>query len=409
MAEKKKTIKDILGGKNNEKYSTTVKVAVAGVVVFFIIFIIMAGSSNRGRNDKNTGNLGNKYQVISTNLEVFSKKMNQRIIGLEKKENELEEGRKQLNQKIKSLNNQQNQIITQLDNLTATVADLANQIKEMQSTKQTVRQQKETRQATKLPPPQQRIFTVNLPSPPKALRNVSNNPTNPQVKKTKKQHETWVSLPDGSIVKATIVSGIFAPVTSSQWLPTLLNLDEAFYGPNNTRVPLQGCKVLARAQGDYTTNRASVNAYKISCVLPDGKARVFKVKGYVTDSKDSAFGVQGKIISKSGKYILGSVLTSFLQGFSQGLSQGETTQTVTETGATVTSVTGNATKYAGFAGASGSFSKLSEYYQSKLNKMIDMIYIPSGRVVWLVIQKGCVLKGVKPSEFYSFNPFGGMD
>ncbi len=408
MAKEKKTLKDIIGSKEGDRHSTTVKILIGGFVVLLLFFIILASGSNKKGSNEGVNNLKNKYQVVSTNLEVFSKKINQKLIGLEKKEKEMEEERAQMNQEMKSLEDQQKQIMTQLDNLTITITNLSEKVKEAQTVK--VTKQKTAKQMEKLPPPQQRIFTINLPVTPKSIKNVSNNVSQSTSRKGKKKSsETWVSLPDGSVVKATIVSGIFAPVTSSQWLPTLLNLDEAFYGPNNTRVPLQGCKVLARAQGDYTTDRASVTAYEVSCVLPDGKARVFKVKGYATDSKDSAFGVQGKIISKSGKYILGSVITSFLQGLSQGLSQGETTQTVTENGSTVTSVTGSATKYAGFSGASSSFAKLSDYYQSRLNKMVDMIYIPSGRTVWLVIQKGSVLKGVKPSEFYSSNPFGGTD
>ena len=403
---KKKTLKSVLADKGEKRYSVSVKYMIAAFFIAFLSFILMINGKSK-HTSKTINNLKSRYQVVSTNLEVLSKKMNQKIIGLERKEKESEKQRKQMEQEIQYLEQQQKQIVKKNKNLSINLQTMSQQISQMVTVRKSNigNNTHGTQGKVAMPPPPQRIFTINLPSAPKTIKKLRKT----KVSQNKKKTKMWVSLPDGSIVKATIVSGIFAPVTSSQWLPTLLNLDEAFYGPNNTRIPLQGCKVLARAQGDYTTSRASVTAYEVSCVLPDGRAKTYKIKGYVADHRDSAYGIQGKIISKSGKYILGSFLTSFIQGFSQGMAQGQTTQTVTSSGSTVTSVTGSAGRYAGFSGTSSAFAKLADYYESKLNKMIDMIYVPSGKVVWLIVQKGCTLKGVMPSAFYSSNPFGGVD
>ena len=48
----------------------------------------------------------------------------------------------------------------------------------------------------------------------------------------------WVHLPAGSFVKATLLSGVYAPTRAQQPLPVLLHFTEAPVGPNATRVPL---------------------------------------------------------------------------------------------------------------------------------------------------------------------------
>ncbi len=65
-----------------------------------------------------------------------------------------------------------------------------------------------------------------------------------------------VSLPAGSWVSATLMTGVLAPADEAHPLPVLLRVNEAFTGPNQTRVPLQGCFALAKAAADLRAESA---------------------------------------------------------------------------------------------------------------------------------------------------------
>jgi len=56
----------------------------------------------------------------------------------------------------------------------------------------------------------------------------------------------YVYLPLGSFVKCTLLTGVYAPANENNPLPVLISVDEAFYGPNNTRIPLKEPLLLAR-------------------------------------------------------------------------------------------------------------------------------------------------------------------
>jgi hypothetical protein len=266
------------------------------------------------------------------------------------------------------------------------------------------------------PPPQQQITPPPAPPPPPPSRiqsiTIDTNATqsnNSNIKKQENNNDNYVSLPNGSIVPVTIVSGIYAPITSGQTLPTVLNVDAMFYGPNHTRIPLKSCKVLADSQGDLATKRAFVNAHQLSCVLPNGKAESFTISGYLAAKQDSAYGIQGKIISVTGKYITGSFLAGVLQGFGQAMSMANQNSVVTSSGSIETSVNGGqVAKYSGYAGLAGGANALSQYYANKLNNLVDMIYVPAGTKAYLVVQKGAVITGYTVNNINHYG-FKGVD
>jgi len=359
------------------------------LVIFALLTLAMHSGQNKAQRSE-TLDLQSKYQSLSTNIDVINKKLDQRMVQLENQLKQEQSARQNLANEVKSIEQNQQQIATTLSEIQDSIKKLNGEVQVLKSMKTSFKQ------VPRFKPQPVRITAITI-----------SNPQPKPVQKKKKVKKEYLKLPDGSIVSGTVVTGIYAPVTSGQWLPTLINVDEAFYGPNDTRVPLKNCKVLAKAQGDYVTQRAYIDVYRLSCVLPNGQAVSFKIKGYIADNKDSALGVHGKLISVTGRYIAGSFLTAFLQGLSSALSQSETSTTITSTGASVTNVTGNTARYAGFAGSSAAFGKLAAYYQGKLDKLIDMIYVPSGRRVWIVIQKGTVIKGYLPK--YAENSFGGVD
>ena len=214
----------------------------------------------------------------------------------------------------------------------------------------------------------------------------------------------YVYLPLGSFVKCTLLTGVYAPANESNPLPVLISVDEAFYGPNNTRIPLKGAFAIGKAVGDVVSKRAIIQVVSFSTVLPDGKVFEHEANlGYLADD-DGHLGIPGELIYNTGKQLSLSFLSGFLAGGAEALSQANTT-TVTGYGQTSTNVTGNTGKYSMFSGLANSAQGMSSYYQKQLEAMIPAVKIEAGKKVVLVIQKGVQIEGleVTSSNFSSLD------
>ena len=214
----------------------------------------------------------------------------------------------------------------------------------------------------------------------------------------------YVYLPLGSFVKCTLLTGVYAPANESNPLPVLISVDEAFYGPNNTRIPLKGAFAIGKAVGDVVSKRAVIQVVSFSTVLPDGKVFEHEANlGYLADD-DGHLGIPGELIYNTGKQLSLSFLSGFLAGGAEALSQANTS-TVTGYGQTTTNVTGNTGKYSMFSGLANSAQGMSSYYQKQLEAMIPAVKIEAGKKAVLVIQKGVQIEGL---EVTSSN-FGSLD
>jgi len=215
----------------------------------------------------------------------------------------------------------------------------------------------------------------------------------------------YVYLPLGSFVKCTLLTGVYAPANESNPLPVLISVDEAFYGPNNTRVFLKGAFAIGKAVGDVVSKRAVIQIVSFSTVLPDGK--VFEHEsnlGYLADD-DGHLGIPGELIYNTGKQLSLSFLSGFLAGGAGALSESETSSVVGAYGQTSKNVTGNTGRYSMFSGLANSAQGMSSYYQKQLEAMIPAVKIEAGKKAVLVIQKGVQIEGleVPSSNFGSFD------
>jgi len=215
----------------------------------------------------------------------------------------------------------------------------------------------------------------------------------------------YVYLPLGSFVKCTLLTGVYAPANESNPLPVLISVDEAFYGPNNTRVPLKGAFAIGKAVGDVVSKRAVIQIVSFSTVLPDGKVFEHEANlGYLADD-DGHLGIPGELIYNTGKQLSLSFLSGFLAGGAEALSQSQTSTTTTALGLNNTNVTGNTNRYAMFSGLANSAQGMSGYYQKQLEALIPAVKIEAGKKAVLVIQKGVQIEGLEipSSNFSSFD------
>jgi hypothetical protein len=217
--------------------------------------------------------------------------------------------------------------------------------------------------------------------------------------------ERYVYLPLGSFVKCTLLTGVYAPANESNPLPVLISIDEAFYGPNNTRIPLKGAFAIGKAVGDVVSKRAIIQVVSFSMVLPDGK--VFEHEGnlgYLADS-DGRLGIQGELIYNTGKQLSLNFLSGFLAGGAEALSQVETSTVTGAYGQTSKNVTGNTGRYSMFSGLARSAEGMSSYYQKQLEAMIPAVKIEAGKKAVFVIQKGVQIEGLEVPH----DNFGSID
>lgn len=221
-----------------------------------------------------------------------------------------------------------------------------------------------------------------------------------EITKTEKK-ENWgdyVYLPAGSFVKAVLLTGVYAPANESNPLPVLLSVKEAFYGPNNSRVPLKGMFAIGKAYGDTVSRRALIQIDTISVVMDNGK--VFEHNeniGYLADT-NGQLGIPGEVIYSTGKQLSLNFLSGFLAGATQALSQAETTSTQNAYGTSSRNVSGDSSKYAMFSGVSSGAEGLSNYYAQQLENMVPAIKIEPGEEVVLVIQKGLTIEGLEVNK-----------
>ncbi|MEM4134425.1 MAG: TrbI/VirB10 family protein [Candidatus Micrarchaeia archaeon] len=216
-----------------------------------------------------------------------------------------------------------------------------------------------------------------LPPPP-TIKTSSYMPITKEKKK--------MFLPAGAFVKGTLLTGVFAPADKSNPLPVLIAVDEAFYGPNLSRVPLKGAFTIGKCVADINSSRAIIQLVSFSYIYPDGRAIEKNINGYVAGD-DGILGVQGEVIRRVGKELAGSFMSGFMSGLSEAFALKETTQVATPSGVT-TAITGSATKYGLYSGLASASQKLSDYYAKQLEEIITAVKVEKGKKVYLVIQQG---------------------
>jgi len=206
-------------------------------------------------------------------------------------------------------------------------------------------------------------------------------------------------LPPGSFCEGILLTSVYAPADNQNPLPVLIMLTDAFFGPNKTRIPLNGAFAIGKAVGDLVSRRAIIQIVSLSTVFTGGE--VFENEsnlGFVTDSQ-GYLGIPGEVVFNTGKQLGMSFLSGFMSGAGQAFADKESTTIVGSEGQTVKSITGNSGKYGVFSGLAKSAGLMSEYYQKQLDKLVPAVVIKGGQKVVFVMQKGVDLEGLKLNDY----------
>lgn len=213
--------------------------------------------------------------------------------------------------------------------------------------------------------------------------------------------EPGVVLPSGSYVRAKLLTGVEAPEGKSY--PVLMQLDFAYVIPNHKRLDLAGCFIIAKAQGDLSTERVQMQATKLSCVSKRGGMFEREVNGFIADDADNSFAVMGSVNTKQDRVAATAFLSSVVAGIGKAIQQAQTTQQTTPLGGSQSVLTGDQAKYIGAGGASEAATMVTQWYLKQAQNLLPTINVGSGQDVWVVMQDQVDL----PRDYFAQNETGG--
>ena len=203
-----------------------------------------------------------------------------------------------------------------------------------------------------------------------------------------------VVLPSGSYVKAKVLTGVDVP--EGKTYPVLMVLDFSYIGPNDHKIDLSGCFMIAKAEGDLSTERVQMQATKMSCVSKKGKMFEREVNGFVADDKDGSFAMKGQVNSKQGRVAAMAFIAGVVDGVGKAVQASQTTQSTNPLGGGSSMMTGDAGKYAVAGGASNAAGMVAQWYLQQAQNLAPTVAIGSGRDVWIVMKDKVNL----PEEFF---------
>lgn len=203
-----------------------------------------------------------------------------------------------------------------------------------------------------------------------------------------------VMLPAGSYVKAKVLTGVEVP--EGKTYPVLMVLDFSYIAPNDHKVDLSGCFMIAKAEGDLSTERVQMQATKMSCVSKRGKMFEREVNGFVADDKDGSFAMKGKVNSKQGRVASMAFLASVVDGVGKAVQAAQTTQNTNPLGGSSSVLTGDSGKYVVAGGASNAAGMVAQWYLQQAQNLAPTVAIGSGRDIWIVMKDKVSL----PEEFF---------
>ena len=216
----------------------------------------------------------------------------------------------------------------------------------------------------------------------------------------KKEKKRTVFIPAGTVIKGRIVSGFFAPVGEGVKFPSvLIELKGVASAPNNFRIPLDKCRVIAKAEGDWVLERAKLQTYKLACVLPSGKVIEKRFNASVTSGLDGMDGVKGKFVNASAKQLRTFFGGTFLGTLFESLARAQVRTNIGVEGGAVfkSEVIENEAEYAFYRALADTWKQFSQFYLEQAKKALPVVLVEGNIPVYLEVIDGFSLE-VSPDE-----------
>lgn len=260
--------------------------------------------------------------------------------------------------------------------------------------------------STASPPPPPPVFESETKEPYKPklnrmereIKQESKNTTNTtpsfvfasaeEKKEEKVAEKKKVYLPAGSTLRGVIVNSFPAPVDGA-FPAVLIELYGHVRLPNNYRISLDRCLVIAKGQGTYVLERAKLETYKLSCMMRDGKVIESDIRGMVVSGEDGIEGVAGKFINVNREQFLTGLGGGTISGFFSALQRGQLLQRDTAFGTTTTIK--DELLYALYGSLASTWNEFAKWYLDQAKKILPVVVVSAGKPVYITLVDGVSL------------------
>ena len=216
--------------------------------------------------------------------------------------------------------------------------------------------------------------------PPKALQ-----------KAKKKRKPTGFYIPAGTFTQGILLNGLDAPASmkgKSNPYPTIIRLTNLSFLPNQYRLSMKGCFVVAEGYGSLSSERVYLRTTDLSCVVKNGNKHISEpIHGYIV-GEHGKVGLRGKVVTKQGAILAREFVAGLMQGFASVVQRQSMTLSTSALGSTSTinpDDIGEAGLGQGLGTAAG---ELSKFYMKMANSMMPVVVVGAGRKLTLVLTHG---------------------
>jgi conjugal transfer pilus assembly protein TraB len=204
------------------------------------------------------------------------------------------------------------------------------------------------------------------------------------------EEKKTVYLPAGTTLKGKIINSFPAPVGGERFPAVLIELNGYARLPNNYRLDLSRCLVVAKGEGSYVLERAKLETYKLSCILKNGKVIEVSPKGMVISGEDGLEGVKGKFLNINREQMLTYLGGTAISGFFSALQQGQITKQSTPFG-TTTDIK-NEFLYALYGSLAQTWNEFARFYLEEAKKIVPVVVVQAGVPVYIMFVDGVSLE-----------------
>ena len=210
-------------------------------------------------------------------------------------------------------------------------------------------------------------------------------------KKNKKKSIGGFYVPAGAFTQGILLNGLDAPASmkgKSNPYPTIIRLTNLSFLPNQYRLSMKGCFVIAEGYGSLSSERVYLRTTDLSCIVKGGNKHIsVPIKGYIV-GEHGKVGLRGKVVTKQGAILAREFVAGLMQGFASVVQQQSMTMSTSALGSTSTinpSNIGEAGLGQGLGTAAG---ELSKFYMKMANSMMPVVVVGAGRKLTLVLTHG---------------------
>lgn len=205
-----------------------------------------------------------------------------------------------------------------------------------------------------------------------------------------------VYLPAGSFFGGVLLTGLDAPTqlaAKSSPMPLVVRIKKEAILPNSFSLDIRECFLVGSAIGDLSSERAYIRANTLSCIRDDGRAVEVKLQADAVSDYDGKLGISGRLVSKNGNLLAGSMAAGFMKGISDAVKPQRATSINTGANASPWAAVdlSNVGSAGALQGSSDAMSRLADYYIQLAEQIHPVIEITPGRSITFIVLKGTKL------------------